>query len=128
MIKKLVLIFISIVLLLALVYQLTQHTRAPAQSKNVQVLGGQQVVRISVTNNAYVPSQTVASANLPTIVQFESEENYGCTRTVIIDSLNIQEILPITGIAKIDLGKPKVSEEIAGVCGMGMARFTVKFQ
>lgn len=128
MIKKVALILVSIALLAALVCQLTQHTRAPAQSNNVSIVDGQQVVKITVSESAYLPSQTLASADLPTVLQFDSEGNYGCTRTLIIESLNFQKTLPITGVAKIDLGKPNVNQKVDGVCGMGMARFTVKFQ
>lgn len=129
MMKKIILLTLSAVLLGLLLYRLTQRAEPMmTQANNVVLVDGQQIIQINVSDTAYLPTQTIAAANLPSMLQLNSKNNYGCTRTLMVSELNHRVMLPITGVSQIDLGTHQTGDELNGVCGMGMYRFSIKFQ
>ena len=61
---------------------------------------------------------------MPTTLVIRSERAQGCVRSFVIPSLGVEQILPVSGETRIELGTlpPGV---LAYSCGMGMYTGTV---
>ena len=94
-------------------------------SDNVKIEEDTQVVRIISQMGGYTPRVIYANKNIPTTLEIESVNSYGCERAFRLPSLNIYEELPNNGITTFELGSP--SNDILGTCSMGMYTFVIKF-
>jgi len=94
--------------------------------QNVTVMDGKQIIEIRA-KGGYLPRVSIAKANIPTILRFDTKGTFDCSSFVRIPSMNISKALPQTGATDIDLGNPKPGT-LAGSCGMGMYPFEIKFQ
>ena len=97
-------------------------------SQYVSMEDGVQIVNVVVNAKGYTPSSVEASAGIKTVLRMESQNSYGCERSLRIPSLEITEILPSEGTTDIDLGVPKEGENIFGSCSMGMYTFKISFK
>ena len=87
-----------------------------------------QIVKVVVNAKGYTPNSVEAKAGIKTVLRMESQNSYGCERSLRIPSLEITEILPSQGTTDIDLGIPKEGENIFGSCSMGMYTFKISFK
>jgi plastocyanin domain-containing protein len=94
--------------------------------ENVSVVDGKQIIEIKA-KGGYTPRVSVAKANIPTILRFDTNGTFDCSSSVRIPSMNISQILPNSGSTDIVLGSP-VLGTLQGTCGMGMYPFEVQFQ
>ena len=94
--------------------------------QNVSVIDGQQIIELSA-KGGYQPRQSVAKADLPTIIRFNTAGSFDCSSSVRIPSLKISRNLPLSGVTDIDIGQPKLGT-LQGTCSMGMYRFEIKFE
>lgn len=104
-------------------------TFSVVQEKNIQnvsVVDGKQIIEIKA-KGGYTPRVSVAKANIPTILRFDTNGTFDCSSSVRIPSMNISKILPNSGTTDIDLGNPKLGT-LQGICGMGMYPFEINFQ
>ena len=92
---------------------------AVADADRVTVTGGVQTVIITATEGAYRPGSLEVLAGLPTTLIVRSAKAQGCVRAFVIPSLGVEEILPVNGDTRIDLGVLKPGR-LAYACGMGM--------
>ena len=53
---------------------------------------------------------------------------FDCSAAFVIPSLNIQKMLPQTGVTDIEIPSQTSGSNIAGTCGMGMYRLNINFQ
>ncbi|KKP65335.1 MAG: hypothetical protein UR61_C0026G0008 [candidate division WS6 bacterium GW2011_GWE1_34_7] len=97
-------------------------------SKYVFLEDDVQIVKVTVNTQGYTPNSVEAKAGLKTILRMESQNSFGCERSLRIPSLEITEILPSEGTTDIDLGTPKEGENIFGSCSMGMYTFKISFK
>jgi sulfite exporter TauE/SafE len=95
-------------------------------SSNVGIVNGVQIIELKV-KGGYSPQKSVAQANVPTIIKFETNATYDCSSSIIIPSLNITKYLPQTGSTDINIGSQSVGI-FRGSCGMGMYPFEVDFR
>jgi sulfite exporter TauE/SafE len=97
-----------------------------ADADRVTVTGGIQTVIITATEGAYRPGNVQVSAGMPTTLIVRSAKAQGCVRSFVIPSLGVEEILPVNGDTRIDLGVLQPGR-LAYACGMGMytGRLTV---
>ncbi|MBP6942756.1 MAG: cupredoxin domain-containing protein [Candidatus Buchananbacteria bacterium] len=102
------------------------NQKAPeAAASNVTVVDGKQIIEITA-KGGYLPRQTMAKADLPTILRFNTKGTFDCSSVVRIPSMDISKNLPASGVTDIDIGSQKVAT-LQGTCGMGMYPFEVTF-
>ncbi len=94
--------------------------------QNVSVVDGKQIIEIKA-KGGYTPKVSIAKANIPTILRFDTNGTFDCSSSVRIPSMNITKVLPQSGTTDIDLGTAKLGT-LQGTCGMGMYPFEVQFQ
>lgn len=95
-------------------------------ANNVSVVDGQQVVEITA-KGGYTPRVSTVKAGIPTVIRFNTKGTFDCSSSVRIPSLNIDRLLPASGVTDITLGtlEPGV---LNGTCGMGMYPFQLNVQ
>jgi len=86
---------------------------------------GVQRIAIEVYDTAYSPSLVTAKAGVPTELTLRTDGTQGCTRSIVMSSLNIEEVLPETGETAIDLGTLEPGT-YRYTCGMGMYGGSIK--
>jgi hypothetical protein len=99
---------------------------AEAASNNVKVEEYLQTIEISA-KGGYEPKQTVAKANMSTVIKFNTDSTYDCSVAVVIPSLNYHTRLPMTGSVTLDLPPQQPGTELNGMCSMGMYSFKITF-
>lgn len=101
-------------------------TQETGSVENVSVVDGKQIIEIKA-KGGYTPRISIAKANMPTTLRFDTNGTFDCSSSVRIPSMNITKALPQTGSTDIDLGNPKLGT-LQGTCGMGMYPFQIEFQ
>ena len=104
--------------------QTVQNTETPIN--NVTIVDGTQIVELDA-KGGYSPRRSVAQANIPTIIRFQTNGTFDCSSSVRIPSINISKILPSTGTEDINIGPQPISI-FKGSCGMGMYPFEIEFK
>lgn len=94
--------------------------------QNVSIVDGKQIIEIKA-KGGYTPRASLAKANIPTILRFNTNGTFDCSSLVRIPNMNITKVLPQSGITDIDLGNQKIGT-LQGTCGMGMYPFEIQFQ
>lgn len=123
---------ISIVMAVILIGGASVLTRSSSDTlqvtnaNNVSVVDGKQIIEINA-KGGYQPRKSIAKANIPTIIRFNTTGTFDCSASVRIPSLKISKILPQSGITDIDIGTGQLGT-LKGSCGMGMYPFEVEFQ
>jgi plastocyanin domain-containing protein len=102
-------------------------TAVAAPANNVTVSDGKQVVAIGV-KGGYLPQQSSAKADMPTVLRMKTNGTFDCSSGVTIPSLGIRKILPQTGETDITVPAQKAGTTLEGVCIMGMYHFAVNFE
>jgi plastocyanin domain-containing protein len=103
---------------------------APSQgnvvpANNVSVVDGKQIIEIHA-KGGYQPRKSIAKADMPTIIRFNTSGTFDCSSFIRIPSLNISKPLPQSGATDIDIGNSKLGT-LQGSCGMGMYPFEIEF-
>ena len=96
-----------------------------AQS-NVSIADGKQIIEINA-KGGYSPRQTVAKANMPTIIKVTTNGTYDCSSVLIIQNTQERTFLPATGETQIAIPQQSAGSVVKGVCAMGMYSFAVQF-
>ena len=106
----------------------TGGNNTPVQTNTESVImeNGKQILLMNA-RAGYTPNSFNAKANTESILRVTTENTFDCSATVNIPSLNIRQVLPITGITDINLGTPKQGTIIYGTCGAGLYKFTMRF-
>jgi len=97
---------------------------APSGAGPATTADGRQIVTITARSGEYAPDTLTARAGVPTTLVIRSERAQGCVRSFVIPSLGVEQILPVSGETRIELGSlpPGV---LAYSCGMGMYTGTI---
>lgn len=91
----------------------------PVAAPPVAADGVQRIV-IDARPGGYSPSAVTARAGVPTMLTLRTDNNQGCTRTIVLTSFGgRQKLLPATGDTEVDLGTLKPGT-YRYTCGMGM--------
>jgi plastocyanin domain-containing protein len=107
------------------------HSKSPASEikpdylPNSRIENGVQIIEIRA-RGGYEPRRSVAIADLPTILRFDSKGTFDCSTSVRIPSKNINMSLDFSGSTDVDIGLPKKGL-MKGSCSMGMYPFEVEF-
>ena len=102
----------------------TAPTTTP--SSNVKTKNGKQIIEINAWGG-YSPQETVAKANIPTIIRVTTNKTFDCSSSLILPSLRIQKNLPQSGTTDIEIPTQKLNSSLRGLCAMGMYNFKIKF-
>ena len=87
---------------------------------------GFQVVEI-LARGGYSPRRIAAAANMPTRLEIRTKGTYDCSSALVIPSLGFEEMLPPTGVTKIDIPAQPKGSLVRGFCAMGMFYFDIRF-
>ena len=100
--------------------------KEPTSITNVSTRDGKQYIDITA-KGGYSPRNTVASANVPTILKIDTHGTFDCSSAVRIPSLNYSKNLPSSGTTEVEIPPQKPGTKIQGLCAMGMYSFSVMF-
>ncbi|OZM76557.1 sulfite exporter TauE/SafE family protein [Pseudonocardia sp. MH-G8] len=97
---------------------------APATVAVESTQDGRQEVLINARTGSYSPANVQVEAGVPTTLIVRSDNAQGCVRSFLVPSRGVDEILPVHGETRIDLGvlQPGV---LPYTCGMGMYTGTI---
>ena len=133
--KQKIIIIVCLIFAGGLIYFASNSGQVPASSKNsgdtkvvaVQIVDGKQIIEVTA-RGGYNPRDIVAKANIPTILRMKTSGTFDCSAAFVIPSLNIQKMLPQTGVTDFEIPVQKAGANITGTCGMGMYRLNINFQ
>lgn len=100
---------------------------AQAIGSNVTTENGKQIIEITA-KGGYAPRQTIAKANVPTIIRVKTNNSFDCSSSLRIPAINYFKNLEPTAVTDIELPNESAGSTIQGVCSMGMYNFTITFQ
>lgn len=89
---------------------------------------GNAVVTINVVNEGYTPALQRARAGAPVKLRLVTDNTTSCARDFVIPSLNINELLPKTGLIEIPLPAQPAGSELFYTCSMGMYTGKIVFE
>ncbi len=98
----------------------------PKNTSNITIENGKQVISISA-KGGYVPKNTNAKANTPTVLKVNTQGTFDCSASLVIPDLNYKKFLPPSGETFIDIPPQKPGTNLRGICSMGMYNFNINF-
>ncbi|MCA1900051.1 MAG: sulfite exporter TauE/SafE family protein [Chloroflexi bacterium] len=99
---------------------------AAADSPAVQVPDGE--LALTVRNDGYFPALLKAPAGKDLILNLVTNETYSCARDFVIPALDYYELLPATGVVKVNIPAQKAGETLFFTCSMGMYTGQIVFE
>jgi uncharacterized protein len=94
-------------------------TNTSSDTSTVSIADGQQTVVVTARTGSYSPDNARIRADLPTILVVKADNAQGCVRSFIIPDRGVDEILPVNGEIRIDLGTLRPGR-LDYSCCMGM--------
>lgn len=94
-------------------------------TQNVEIIDNVQHITINA-KSGYSPKISTAKADIPTKLIIKTDNTYDCSSSLVIRSIDYQNILSPTGEEIIDLDTPQIGK-LQGICSMGMYNFIVNF-
>jgi uncharacterized protein len=82
----------------------TGSDRSPSVSAPEVAADGVQRIVIQAHDTGYSPSAVTARAGVPTELSIRTDNTRGCTRAIVMSSVGVEKMLPVTGDTRIDLG------------------------
>ncbi|MBP7134286.1 cupredoxin domain-containing protein [Patescibacteria group bacterium] len=93
---------------------------------NVAMVDGKQVIQINA-KGGYVPRNTIAKANTPTVLNVQTNGTFDCSSALTVPAVGFRKNLPASGVTPIEIPPQQPGTTIKGVCAMGMYSFAVNF-
>lgn len=93
---------------------------------NVSVVDGKQVIEIKA-KGGYAPRVTVAKANMPTVINVQTNGTFDCSVALTVPAIGFRTMLPSSGVTPIEIPPQQPGTTVRGVCSMGMYSFAVNF-
>lgn len=100
--------------------------QASTPTDNVKIENGQQIIEIQA-RGGFTPRQTVAKANIPTIIRMKTNNTFDCSSSLIIPTIGYRENLNPNGSTDVKLPVQKSGSLLRAFCAMGMYSFEIKF-
>jgi uncharacterized protein len=75
---------------------------------------------LNAQNNGYSPSRIYAPADVDLTLNVLTKNTFSCSRAFLIPALNVEEILPETGVVPISIPAQPVGTVLRFTCSMGM--------
>ena len=98
----------------------------PNGQTNVTVVDGKQVIQIKA-KGGYAPRVTVAKANMPTVINVQTNGTFDCSSALTIPAVGFRAMLSSSGVTPIEIPPQQPGTTMKGVCSMGMYNFVVNF-
>lgn len=95
-------------------------------ANNISMVDGKQIITINA-RGGYSPRITNAKAGVPTIIQFNTQNTFDCSSSVVISSLGYKNNLPPSGQTLFEIPVQLAGSSLRGTCSMGMYDFTIRF-
>ncbi len=89
--------------------------------EEAKIVGDYQYVDINVQINGYFPNEITVKKGIPVRMKLITNKTYGCSRSIVIPSLGLREVLPETGEQVYEF-TPTKEGTIPYSCSMGMYR------
>ena len=102
------------------------NTGDSSLQNNVSIVDGKQIIEINA-KGGYLPRNTVAKANIPTVIKVKTNGTFDCSAAIAIPSLGYRKNLPPSSETLIDIPLQKEGSVLQGLCAMGMYNFSIKF-
>ncbi len=99
---------------------------ATGNQANVTTVDGKQIIQINA-KGGYAPRVTVAKANMPTVINVQTNGTFDCSSALTVPAVGFRKMLPSSGITPIEIPPQQPGTTIKGVCSMGMYNFAVNF-
>lgn len=102
------------------------NTGTTSLQNNVSIVDGKQIIEINA-KGGYLPRNTIAQANMPTVIKVKTRGTFDCSAAIAIPSLGYRKNLPSSSDTLIDVPPQKEGSVLQGLCAMGMYSFSIKF-
>ncbi|MEK7582835.1 MAG: hypothetical protein AAB483_00285 [Patescibacteria group bacterium] len=109
-----------------LIFLAGRQSSPAVEGQNVSIVGGKQVVTIDA-RGGYFPRNSVAQANLPTVIKMRTKGAFDCSNALTIPVIKYRANLPMTGETLIDVPPQAAGTTLNGFCAMGMYSFNIVF-
>ncbi len=96
-------------------------------NKNVRMEEGVQIVDLTA-KGGYFPKATVARAGVPTVLAVATKGTFDCSSALVVPSVGYRDMLPPSGVTKIEVPPQSPGAVLEGLCSMGMYGFNVRFE
>lgn len=93
---------------------------------NAAIVDGKQIIQITA-KGGYAPRITKAQANVPTVIQVQTNGTYDCSSALTIPAIGFRAMLPASGVTPIEVPPQQPGTIMKGVCSMGMYNFVINF-
>jgi len=103
-----------------------ESTPVPANVAASSTDGSQ--IELNVENNGYFPQRLRAQANIPVSLNLITENTHSCARDFVIPALNYYQLLPASGIVKVDIPPQAPGTVLRFTCSMGMYTGEIVFE
>lgn len=111
---------------------LTRNWFAPQTDSNAQAESPQPpaggVLTLNVKNNGYFPGVLRAPAGKDLTLNLVTNNTYSCARDFVIPALNFYELLPDTGVVKVNIPAQQAGSTLFFTCSMGMYTGQIVFE
>ncbi len=92
---------------------------APPAVTSMNPASGENVLDVRVSSSGYTPAQLHARAGVPTRLTLVTENVYSCALALVIPELGVEQMLPLTGEATIDIPPQPAGKVLRYSCAMG---------
>lgn len=117
---------ISLLFLIFLSSQNNSENSNLSNSNSVVVEDSKQIINIKA-KNGYSPYIIEAKANVDSILRVNTNNTFDCSLALRIPTLNVDQMLPITGNTDFNIPSQESGNVINGTCSMGMYSFKINF-
>ncbi|MBI5951573.1 MAG: sulfite exporter TauE/SafE family protein [Chloroflexi bacterium] len=85
-------------------------------------------ITLNVKNNGYFPRTLKAPADKAFTLNLITDQTYSCARDFVIPALDYYELLPDTGVVKVNIPAQEKGSELFFTCSMGMYTGQIVFE
>lgn len=91
------------------------------------VAAPQNTLTLNVVNSGYEPALLRAPANQAVRLNLVTNKTYSCSRAFVIPALNVEKILPATGVESVNIPPQPAGSVLYFSCSMGMYGGQIEF-
>jgi sulfite exporter TauE/SafE len=85
-------------------------------------------ITVQVKNEGYFPAVLKAPAGAALTLNLVTQETYSCALAFLIPSMDYYQVLPSTGVTKVDIPPQQAGTELFYTCSMGMYTGQIVFE
>jgi sulfite exporter TauE/SafE len=110
------------------VIHMVQEAFPSKQAVEVAPALASSTLTLNAVNNGYRPQVLHARANEPVSLNVVTNNTRSCSRSFVIPRLNVERLLPETGMVLVEIPAQKPGTELFFTCSMGMYSGKIIFQ